>query len=130
MNQAANSGDPLIPAFFATGTTDPVHVSMLLSYRGALAVSDGKNFFLPLSTAIRWNESEAADAGGKDERSYREALAAALRAYVPTDGPFAYTLELWALWARVFEAEARGLLKSRNAKIPVDVRDAVSKALR
>lgn len=120
---------PLIPAFLATGAIDQVGVVMLLAYRGASAIGDGKNLFLTLDAAIRWNEAEAADASSNEERRYREALATALKGYVPADGPFTYSLDLWGLWARVFETEARGLLKSRNSGIPASVREAVTRAL-
>ena len=119
----------LVPLALATGCSNPQEAMMMLAYRGAAVVTHGKDVFLRLSAAIQWNEAEAADASSRAEHLYRAALAKHLKGCAESVESIAYTSELWGLWARVFEDDAKALVSSSRKDIPPDLREIVRKAV-
>lgn len=119
----------LLPVGVATGAPTSQEAMLLLSYRGiGVIAGQGKDAYLPLASAIRWNEMEAADSDGF-EKKFREALAAALKKIQSEDEEFVYTAELMFLWSKAFPEAARSLLKSQSSKVPPHVKEAIRSAL-
>lgn len=86
--------------------------------------------FLSLAVAIRWNKAEAADAGSRTEGLYRTALAEHLESRASSGESLVYTPELWALWAQVFEDDARMLVKTSRTDVPEETREIIRNALK
>lgn len=120
----------LLPTVVATGAPTSQEASLLLAYRGIGVIPDSKSkgAYLSLTSAIRWNEMEAADSDGF-EKKFREALVAALKKIQSEDEEFVYTAELMFLWSKVFPEAARVLLKSQSSKVPPHVKEAIRSAL-
>lgn len=119
----------LLPVVVATGAPTSQEAMLLLAYRGVSVIAgQGKGAYLPLMSAIRWNEMEAADSDGF-EKKFREALAAALKKIQSEDEEFVYTAELMFLWSKVFPEAASFLLKSQSSKVPPHVKEAIRSAL-
>lgn len=120
----------LLPVALATGAPSSQEAMLLLAYRGVGVITDSKSkgAYLSLTTAIRWNEMEAADSDGV-EKKFREALTAALKKVQSEDEDFVYSNELMFLWSKVFPEAARFLLKSQGSKVPPHVKEAIRSAL-
>ncbi|MGB9128191.1 MAG: hypothetical protein WCB97_00945 [Thiobacillus sp.] len=119
----------LLPVDVATGAPTSREAMLLLAYRGiGVIAGQGKGAYLPLESAIRWNEMEAEDSDGF-EKKFREALAAALKKIQSEDEEFVYTAELTFLWSKVFPEAARALLKSQSSKVSPHVKEAIRGAL-
>lgn len=119
----------LLPVGVATGAPTSQEAMLLLAYRGiGVIAGQGKDAYLPLASAIRWNEIEAEDSDGF-EKKFREALADALRKIQSENEKFVYSADLTFLWSKVFPEAARSLLKSQSSKVEPHVREAIRSAL-
>ena len=87
--------EKLLQIQLVTGMASDRDGILMLAYRGVSVQyhPQSRHAYVPLTTAIEWNRSEANDSSGK-EREFRIALVDALEKITPGDQQFGYSTEL------------------------------------